>query len=93
VKRFLFVSMLSICAALSMVSAEAGAEGSAVATKGTMLFAADGGRLGPVYRVTSDGAAQLIIDGKMVSVPASTISTKDGKLTTSLKKSEVIALK
>ena len=92
-KRFLFVSMLSICAVLSMVSAEAGAEGSAVATKGTMLFAADGGRLGPVYRVTGDGAAQLIIDGKMVSVPASTISSKDGKLTTSLKKSEVIALK
>ena len=92
-KRFLFVSMLSVFAALTAVSAEAGTEGSAVATKGTMLFAADGGRLGPVYRVGSDGAAQLIIDGKMVSVPAATISSKDGKLTTSLKKSEVIGLK
>jgi hypothetical protein len=88
VKRLLFAFLLSAITALPAVYAE-----SPVATKGTMLFAADGGRLGTVYRVTSDGSAQLIIDGKMVSVPASTISSKDGKLTTSLKKSEVIGLK
>jgi len=93
VKKFLLVLLLNACVALPTVAAEAGTDAAAVATKGAMLFAADGGRLGPVYRVNSDGSAQLIIDAKMVTVPAATISTKDGKLTTSLKKSEVIALK
>ena len=64
----------------------------AVATKGKMLMDADGGRLGPVYRVVADGSAQLIFDGKMVTIPAATLSTVNGKLTTSLKKSEVLAL-
>jgi hypothetical protein len=64
----------------------------AVAEKGKMLLAANGARLGPVYRVGADGAAQIIIDGKMVTVPAATLSKADDKLTTSLTKSEVLAL-
>jgi hypothetical protein len=91
VKRFLLVLLLNGLATLPAWSVDAVNE--PVATKGTMLFSADGGRLGPVYRVTSDGAAQIIIDGKMTTVPAATISSKDGKLTTSLKKTEVLSLK
>jgi hypothetical protein len=34
----------------------------------------------------------MIIDGKLVTVPASTLSSVDGKLTTSLSKSQVLAL-
>jgi hypothetical protein len=64
----------------------------AVAVKGKMLVGANGARLGPVYRVTDDGSAQIIIDGKLVTIPAATISMVDGKLTTSLSKSEVLAL-
>jgi hypothetical protein len=90
VKRFLLVFLLNVAAT---VPAMAVAGDAPTVTKGTMLFAADGGRLGPVYRVTGDGAAQIIIDAKMVTVPAATLSSKDGKLTTSLKKPEVIALK
>lgn len=60
---------------------------------GKMLVAANGARLGAVYRVTQDGSAQLIVDGKMVTVPASTLSVVDGKLTTSLSKSEVSKLR
>ncbi|MFC4314577.1 hypothetical protein ACFPN2_36255 [Steroidobacter flavus] len=65
----------------------------AVATEGKMLVAANGARLGAVYRVTDDGSAQVIIDGKMVTVPASTLSVVDGKLTTTLSKAEVRKLK
>lgn len=65
----------------------------AVATEGKMLVSANGARLGAVYRVTDDGSAQLIVDGKMVTVPASTLSVVDGKLTTTLSKSEVRKLK
>jgi hypothetical protein len=65
----------------------------AVAEKGKMLIAANGTRLGAVYRVGPDGSAQIIIDGKLVTVPANTISITNGKLTTSLTKSEVLALR
>lgn len=65
----------------------------AVAEKGKMLTAANGARLGAVYRVGPDGAAQIIIDGKLVTVPANTISVANGKLVTSLTKSEVLALR
>ena len=58
-----------------------------------MLTAANGTRLGAVYRVGPDGSAQIIIDGKLVTVPANTISITNGKLTTSLTKSEVLALR
>jgi hypothetical protein len=63
-----------------------------VAAKGKMLLGADGGRLAPVYRVAADGSAQIILDGKLITVPASTLSTVSGKLTTSLTKSAVLAL-
>jgi hypothetical protein len=82
-------------ATVTFVAQEAYASESAttaVAVRGKMLVGANGARLGPVYRVSEDGSAQLIIDGKMVTIPAATLSTVDGKLTTSLTKSQVLAL-
>jgi hypothetical protein len=64
----------------------------ALAAKGKVLVTVDGARLGQVYRVGSDGAAQMILDGKIVSVPASTLSSVEGRLVTSLRKNEVLAL-
>lgn len=64
----------------------------AVAVKGQMLVGANGARLGPVYRIGADGSAQIFIDGKLVSIPAATLSTANGRLVTSLSKSEVLAL-
>jgi hypothetical protein len=63
------------------------------AEKGKIVVSSNGSRLGTVYRVGPDGSAQIIIDGKLVSIPASTLSSVDGKLTTSLSKSEVLALR
>jgi hypothetical protein len=57
-----------------------------------MLVAANGARLAPVYRVGPDGAAQIILDGKLVTIPATTLSMSDGRLVTSLTKSEILAL-
>jgi hypothetical protein len=73
-------------------NASGGAGAAAAAEKGKMLVTSNGGRLGTVYRVGPDGSAQIIIDGKLVSVPASTLSNVDGKLTTSLSKAEILAL-
>jgi hypothetical protein len=64
----------------------------ATAAKGQMLVAVDGARIGPVYRVTPDGGAQVMLDGKLITVPASSLSTVSGKLTTSLSKSAILAI-
>jgi hypothetical protein len=88
--------VLVLCAftlpALAEGQSDASAAPAAVAEKGKMLTAANGARLGAVYRVNPDGSAQIIIDGKLVTVPANTLSVANGKLTTSLTKSEVLAL-
>jgi hypothetical protein len=57
--------------------------------RGDMLYTADGKRVGNVYRVSATGDAQLIYRGKMITVPASTLSQDGGKLTTSLTLEEV----
>ncbi len=59
------------------------------ADEGKALYSADGRRIGPIYKVDSSGRVGLIIRGKMVVVPAQTISRADGKLTTSLTLEEV----
>jgi hypothetical protein len=92
--------VIVMCAVVLPAAAQGPSEGAqassaasaSVAEKGKMLVAVNGARLGPVYRVGPDGSAQLIIDGKMVAVPANTLSVADGKLTTSLTKSQVLAL-
>ena len=92
-KKFNVIFVLGVLAMLPVVRAQTASEGAAVVTKGVMLFSADGSRLGAVYRVTEDGSAQIIIDTKMVTVPVTTISTKEGKLITTLKKAQVISLR
>jgi len=69
--------------------AQAQSAGTVNVTKGQMLLAANGARLGVVYRVNTDGSPQLIIEGKLVTIPAATLSSSDGKLMTSLSKSAV----
>jgi hypothetical protein len=84
--------VIVMCAFVLPAAAQGPPEAASVAEKGKMLVAANGARLGAVYRVGPDGSAQLIIDGRMVAVPANTLSSVDGKLTTSLTKSQVLAL-
>lgn len=62
-----------------------------IPAKGKMLIAADGARLAPVYRAGNDGA-QIILDGRMVTIPGNTIAMVDGKVETTLTKAQVIAL-
>jgi hypothetical protein len=61
-------------------------------SKGQMVEAANGARLGVVYRVAADGSPQIMFDGKLVTIPASTLSSSNGKLVTSLSKAAVSEL-
>lgn len=56
---------------------------------GKMLYSAAGYRIAPIYRVTADGSPQVILNGRLVTVPASTLSDVGGKVTTSLSKKEI----
>jgi hypothetical protein len=57
---------------------------------GKPLYGPKGEKIGAVYKITSSGIPQLIIDGKLVSVPASSLSVSDGKLTTTLDKKQLV---
>ena len=58
---------------------------------GTMLYGANGYRIAPIYRVTREGNPQIIFNGRLVTVPASSLSDVGGKVTTSLSKKEIAA--
>lgn len=60
---------------------------------GRMLYAADGNRLAAIYRLNSQGNPQVILNGRLVTVPSSTLSEVGGKVTTSLTKKEVASAK
>jgi len=59
-------------------------------TAGKSLYSANGQRIGAIYRVTQSGLVQLILDGKLITVPSSSLSEANGKLVTSLTKSELL---
>lgn len=73
-------------------SVRAGAEAAAPAvavSAGKMLYTVSGQRVAAIYRVTQSGLVQIILDGKLVTVPNSSISESGGKIVTSLSKSEL----
>jgi len=74
---------------VQVAAANAATGTSVAATTGKMLYGPDGHRIGAVYRAGANGDAQLILDGKLVTVPAATLSLVNGKLTTSLSKKEI----
>lgn len=60
---------------------------------GKMLYSTDGRRVASIYRVTEEGNPQVILNGRLITVPASTLSDMDGKVTTSLSKREIVRVK
>jgi hypothetical protein len=57
---------------------------------GRTLFGGNGNRIAAVYRVDSQGRVQVILDGKLITVPGSTLSEVNGKFTTSMTKQELL---
>lgn len=60
------------------------------ATAGQTLYSANGSRVAAIYRVTQAGVVQVILDGRLITVPASSLSSVDGKVVTSLTKSQLL---
>ncbi|GGB99057.1 hypothetical protein GCM10011494_16870 [Novosphingobium endophyticum] len=64
---------------------------SAEINAGKMLYSSHGYRIASIYRVNQEGDPQIILSGRLVTVPASTLSVVDDKITTSLSKKEIAA--
>jgi len=95
-KAFVSFAMLATVAAFvetpSAVLAEdtAQSESATVEVKASMmLYGPDGKRIARVYSVSKEGDPQLILDADLYTVPASTLSIVNGKLTTSMTKREI----
>jgi hypothetical protein len=80
-----------IAAALAITSAPAVAQNTAPAAiaTGKTLYDGGGRKVGAIYRVTAEGNPQVILNGMLVTVPSSTISDANGKITTSLSRADL----
>jgi len=64
----------------------------ATAHVGQMLRDASGGRIGAVTEVYKDGSVQVIYNSQLVTIPAASLATTDGKLTSSLTRKQLSQL-
>ena len=60
---------------------------------GKMIYSANGKRIGEAYRVKTDGAVDLILDGHVVTIPAASFSEVGGKLTVAATKEDLLKAK
>lgn len=63
---------------------DAPASQTVTARAGQKLYSASGRPLTPIYNIVAEGKPQVIIEGRIVTVPIATLSMSGKKLTTSL---------
>ena len=57
---------------------------------GRAIYTADGKKLGAVYKVAKDGAPQVIISGKLITVPASSVALSGERIVTTLTRKDIL---
>ncbi|MBU6267331.1 MAG: hypothetical protein KGN34_07315 [Sphingomonadales bacterium] len=57
--------------------------------EGQMVYGANGQRIAPIYRVAADGSVQVIIDGKLATIPASALKVDGGKVVSAKNKADL----
>lgn len=90
-----FALCIGASAALMIASAPAMAQGSATVpvSTGKTVYDSEGHKVGRIYRVTSEGNLQIILNGRMVTVLASTLSDTNGKITTSVSRADLTRMR
>ncbi len=83
-------AVLATLASFSLVPVAVHAEDAGKIAEGKMVYGANGQRLAPVYRVNSDGSVQLILEGRLVTIPGNVLSDVNGKLTSTENKAELL---
>ena len=57
---------------------------------GKLLYDADGKKLVAIYKLDAKGSPQILLEGKMVTVPLATLKKDDDKFATSLTKKDLM---
>ena len=81
---------LPVSALVSVNTAVAQEDALSKAMVGKLLYDADGKKLAAIYKLDPKGSPQLLLDGKMVTVPLATMKKVDDKFATSLTKRDLM---
>lgn len=92
-KGTIIAAAVAVAAVSTPVLADTAPAAGVSVSPGKQIYDATGRRIGAAYRVTSDGNPQVIVDGKLITIPASTLSEVGGKIQSSLSKSDLSRLK
>jgi hypothetical protein len=76
--------------AQSNAGSEEASSGQVEIKPGRMLYVTKSVGFAPIYSVTEDGSAQVLFEGRRITIPASTITEVDGRLVTSLTKRDIV---
>ena len=57
---------------------------------GKMLYSTGGKKLAPVYKLDSTSAPQIMLEGKLITIPAATLTEVEGRIETSLTKKDLM---
>jgi hypothetical protein len=90
-RTVLYAAAIAIAAqsAVTSIAFAADSAATSIARSGQMLYDSTGHRVASVNRVMQNGDVQVILNGRLVTIPASSLSQADGKLTTSLSKADI----
>ncbi|WP_165183913.1 hypothetical protein [Caulobacter soli] len=92
-KKFgLIVALSALLPVSALVGASTAAAESALEKVliGKLLYDADGKKLAPIYKIDPSGSPQILLDGKAITVPMSSLTEVDGKFTTKLTKRDLM---
>ena len=81
---------VAFAAFTTVTSQPAQAQATATVEIGRAIYSTDGKKLGSVYKVTKDGAPQVIISGKLITVPASSVSLSGDRIVTTLTRKDIM---
>ena len=81
---------VAFAAFTTVTSQPAQAQAAMTVEVGKPIYSADGQKLGAVYKVGKDGAPQVIISGKLVTLPAASVSMDGNRIVTTLSKKDIV---
>jgi hypothetical protein len=84
--RAILAALLATATAVPALAAEgeAAAPQTIKAREGQMIYTSTGRALLPIYKMTAAGEPRVIVGGRLITVPAATLTMSGQKLTTSL---------
>lgn len=81
---------LALILAAALLPATAAFAEAATPVVGKMLYSTGGKKLAAIYKLDAANEPQILLDGKLVTVPAATLSGVDGRIETSLTKKDLM---